>query len=151
MKTPANNSVSSASSDQIIWTGRDVLGFAIAERPVFFGDFNKIDDDIFPAQLYRFVQSIGNGFVEALFHFDAASGVESDLDEDAIVGTMNAEIVSIKLQLCLGMFGDDLEAIVLGDSETLEQRLVNDLTDLGAIFGRLALQKIDSDERHGFS
>src|SRR5258708_3751531 len=85
MKTPANNSATSAHRTQLFGRGRNVLGFAIAERPVFLRHFDQIDDDIFPAQLYGCVQSIGNGFVEELFHFGGASGVESDLDEDAIV------------------------------------------------------------------
>jgi len=47
---------------------------------------------------------------------------------------VNAEIVPVELQLSFGMFGDDLEAIALGHSEAIEQRLVDDLTNLCAIF-----------------
>src|SRR6267154_1541671 len=63
--------------------GSDVLGFAIAERPVFLGDFYQIDDDIFPAQLHGFVQAVGNGFVVALLHFDGAARVHGEWYKDA--------------------------------------------------------------------
>jgi hypothetical protein len=49
------------------------------------------------------------------------------------------------------MFCDDLKAIVLWNTEAIEQRLINDLTGLRAVFRRLAFQKIDPDERHGSS
>jgi len=49
------------------------------------------------------------------------------------------------------MLGEDLEAVVLRNAQHVQQRLINDLAHLGAIFRRLALEKIDSDERHNFS
>jgi hypothetical protein len=73
------------------------------------------------------------------------------LYEDAIVGSMNAEIVTVKQQTGLRMLGDDLEAVILGDADDLEHCLVNDLTNLRAIFRGLPFQKIDSNQRHGFS
>jgi hypothetical protein len=78
--------------------GGYVLGFAIAERPVFFRHLNQIDEDIFPAQFQAFVQAVGNGFVEALLHLDGATAVQRDLQEDAIVRAMDAEIIAVELQ-----------------------------------------------------
>ena len=63
-----------------------------------------------------FVQSVGNGFIEALLHLDGAAAAQRDLHEDAIVRAMNAEIFTVKLQSSFGMLGDDLEAVVLGDT-----------------------------------
>ena len=64
---------------------------------------------------------------------------------------MNGEIIPVEEQFRLGMFGDDLEAVIFGDGEAVQQSLVDDLTNLGAIFRGLAGEKIDADERHGFS
>src|ERR1700688_1265184 len=131
--------------------GGNVLGFAVAERPVFFWHFHQGDEDIFAAEFQACMQSVGDGFVEALLHFDGAAGAKRDLHEDAVVGAMNAEIIPVEEQLSLGVFGDDLEAVIFGDGEAVQQSLVDDLTNLGAIFRGLAGEKIDADEGHGFS
>ena len=47
---------------------------------------------------------------------------------------MDSEVIPVELQLSFGMFCDDLEAIIPGDSEGVQQRLVNNLTNLCAIF-----------------
>src|SRR6266446_2365646 len=49
------------------------------------------------------------------------------------------------------MFGDNLELVVLRNSEAIQQRLVNGLANLCAILRRLAFEKIDSNQRHAFS
>src|SRR5262249_15204028 len=37
---------------------RDVLGLAVTKRPIFLRDFNKVDEDIFLANLYSFVEMV---------------------------------------------------------------------------------------------
>jgi hypothetical protein len=64
---------------------------------------------------------------------------------------MDSKIIPIELQTRSGMLGEDLKAIVLRNAEHVQQRLINDLANLCAIFLRLAFEKIDSDERHNFS
>ena len=54
--------------------GRDVLGLAVAEGPVFFRHFDQVDEDVFAAEFQGCMQSVGDGFVEALLHFDGAAG-----------------------------------------------------------------------------
>jgi hypothetical protein len=37
---------------------RDVLGLAVTKGPIFLRDFNKVDEDIFLANLYSFVEMV---------------------------------------------------------------------------------------------
>ncbi|MGB6386548.1 MAG: hypothetical protein WBD25_22285 [Terriglobales bacterium] len=92
------------------------MRFAIAERPIFLRHFHQIDEDILAANLQAFVQSVRNGFVEALLHLNCTAAIQSDLQKDAIVRSMNAKIISIKLQIRFVVLCDDLEAVVLRDS-----------------------------------
>src|SRR5208282_6031666 len=96
--------------------GRYVLGYAIAERPVFLRHFYQTDEDIFSAQLQAFVQAVRHGFVEALLHFNGTAAAQGDLHKNAIVRSMDAKIIPVKLQPSFGMLSDDLEAVVLGDT-----------------------------------
>src|ERR1700720_2130633 len=48
------------------------------------------------------------------------------------------------------MLCDHLEAIVVGNTNAVQQRLVDDLANLRAIFRRLAFEKIDSNKGHLF-
>ena len=96
-----------------LWRSRCVLGFSVAEGPVFFCHFHQADEDIFPAQLQALVQAVGHGFIEPLLHLHGSTAIQRDLYKDAVVGSMNAKKFPVKLQAGLGMLGDDLEEIVL--------------------------------------
>jgi hypothetical protein len=37
---------------------RDVLGLAVTKGPIFLRDFNKVDEDVFLANLYSFVEMV---------------------------------------------------------------------------------------------
>jgi hypothetical protein len=37
---------------------RDVLGLAVTKGPIILRDFNKVDEDIFLANLYSFVEMV---------------------------------------------------------------------------------------------
>ena len=41
----------------LLWR-RDVLGLAVTKGPIFLRDFNKVDEDIFLANLYAFVEMV---------------------------------------------------------------------------------------------
>jgi len=36
----------------------DVLGLAVTKGPIFLRDFNKVDEDVFLANLYSFVEMV---------------------------------------------------------------------------------------------
>src|ERR1035441_645706 len=97
------------------------------------------------------MQSIGDGFVETLLHFDSASGIQCDLQKDAVVRTMDAEVFAVELQTGFRMFSDDLEAVILWDIQDVEHGLIDDLSDLNAILASFSLEKIDTNERHTYS
>ena len=46
------------------------------------------------------------------------------------------------------MFSDHLETVILGDVQDSDHRLVNDITDRCPIIGGVALDEINSNERH---
>src|SRR5580658_6070637 len=92
------------SSSRILTRGSYVLGLAIAERPVLLRHFDQIDKDIFPAQLQGLMHAVRNGLVEALFRFNGAAAVQSDLYKNTVVRSMDTEIIPVKLQTSLGMF-----------------------------------------------
>src|SRR6266853_4643819 len=125
------------------WCGRDfsggvgsVLCFSIAKGPVFLLHLDQADKYVFPAQLQTFMQTIRNGFVEALLRLQSSSGVKCDLQENAIIRPMNAKIIVVKLQIVFGMFSNDLEPIILRNLECLDHRAINNLAKLFAILGR---------------
>src|ERR1700735_3992286 len=94
---------------------RYVLRLATAERPVFLRHLDQIDENILPAQLQGFMQAVGDSFIEALLHLNRTAAAQRNLYKDAVVGPVNAEVVPVKQQFSLGMFRDDLEAVVLRD------------------------------------
>src|ERR1700679_468489 len=61
-----------------------------------------------------------------VIRFDSkeAARRERDLEEDAIVCTMKTQIISVEGQAALWMFGNDMETIILGDTENIHQCLV---------------------------
>ena len=63
---------------------------------------------------------------------------------------MHAEVISIKDQLIFRMLRKNLKAIILRDVEDIEQRLIDDLADLCAIFLWLTFEHIDPNKRHFF-
>jgi hypothetical protein len=77
---------------------RDVLGLAVTKGPIFLRDFNKVDEDIFLANLYSFVEMVRQCFVETLLQLSGTAAIQCDLKKDAIVRPMYVEILSIQWQ-----------------------------------------------------
>ena len=112
---------------------RDVLGLAVTKGPIFLRDFNKVDEDIFLANLYSFVETVRQGFVEALLQLSGTAAIQCDLKEDAIIRPMNAEILSIEWQVRLRVFRDYLKSVMFWNIENIHQGLVKDLADLSTL------------------
>src|SRR5262249_45763387 len=75
---------------------RDVLGLAVTKGPVFLRNFNKVDEDVFLANLYSFVEMVRQCFVETLLQLSGTAAIQCDLKKNAIVRPMYSEILSIK-------------------------------------------------------
>ncbi|RXH56161.1 hypothetical protein GRAN_3018 [Granulicella sibirica] len=108
-----------------------------AQRPVLFWNFDEIDEDIFPLNLDGSVQSVGNSFIEPFFKLKTDSNTECDLNEDAVIGSVNPEIVAVKRHLIDRMHVDSLEPIVLRNLEDIQQRAAYNLSDRSLILRRL--------------
>ena len=65
------------------------------------------------------MQAVCDRLVEALLQLNRAATVQCDLQKNAVVGSVYAEIVPVERQPTLAMFSDDLETIVIGDTENI--------------------------------
>jgi hypothetical protein len=112
---------------------RDVLGLAVTKGPIFLRDFNKVDEDIFLANLYSFVEMVRQCFVEALLQLSGTAAIQCDLKKDAIVRPMYAEILSIEWKARLRVFRDYLKSVMFRNIENIHQGLVKDIADLSTV------------------
>ena len=61
-----------------------VLRLTVAKRPVLFADFNQTNEHVLPTQAEALVQSVCDCFVKGAFLINGSSGIERDLDKNAI-------------------------------------------------------------------
>jgi hypothetical protein len=94
------------------------------------------------------LKTIDNRLVKTLLLLHGATFAERYLDENAIWGSLDAKISGIKDEGFGWMFSDHLKTIILGDVQSADHRFVNDFTDRRPIIGGVALDKINSHERH---
>src|SRR5262245_65569288 len=125
-----------------------VLGFAVAEGPILLLDLDQVDEDILAAYIEALVQPISDRLVEGALLVERSSLVERQLDEDAVLGPSNAEVIRVGDEPVFRMLGDDLEAVVLRRIQGRDHGIVDHLADGAAIIGRLAPNEIDASERH---
>jgi hypothetical protein len=101
------------------------LGFAIAERPVFPGSFDKVDEEILRPQAGSFCKNFGHALVEFSFLLRLPARAQRDLNEDNAIGAMNTEILGIVDEAFGCMFRDYPEAVVRRDGDGLDHRAMN--------------------------
>src|SRR5690242_17992054 len=94
---------------------------AIAKGPVLLRYLDEVDDHVLTAQAQPLVQTVGDGLVEALLLLDRAARIQRELDEDAVFGARNAEIVLVSNMVLGRVLADDLETVI--------QRRVQDVHD----------------------
>jgi hypothetical protein len=115
-------------------SGVHVLGFAVDEGPVLPGGFHQVDDQVLRLEAGRFGEELGHVLEEFAFLLGLAAGAESDLDEDDFVGAPDAEILRVVDEAVVGVFVDDLEAIVGRDGEGVDHGFVDGVGDGAAVF-----------------
>jgi microcompartment protein CcmK/EutM len=126
----------------------DVLGNAIAERPVLLGHLDQVDEDVLLAQTEAHIQSVGDGFVEGALLFHGPAAAQRHLDQHAVGRSMDAEIVRITNQVVSVVLGNDLEPIVVRHVDGGAHGLVYDIADCAPIRRGLPFPEIDANERH---
>jgi len=117
-----------------------VLGFAVAEGPVFLLYLDEVYEDVFPPEPDSRVKAIRDGFVERLFLIDRAALVPGDLDDHEILAAADAEIIGIEQEVPGLVRGDNLEAIVIGHPHA-EERVIDDAADLLTVGRALRVTK----------
>ena len=125
-----------------------ILSNSIPERPILFLNLYEIDEYVLGTKPQSGMESVGHGLVERFLLLDGSTGVERQLDKDAILSASNAKIVFVGDQRADRMLGDDLETVVLGRFQGLDHRLIDDVADRATIFGGLSLDEINACERH---
>src|SRR4029077_17744259 len=116
----------------LLWR-RDVLGLAVTKGPIFLRNFDKVDEDIFLANLYALVEMVRQGLVEALLQLSGTAAIQCDLKKDAIVRPLYAEILPIERQARLRVFRDYLKSVMCRNIENVHQGLVKDIADLSTV------------------
>src|SRR5262249_55392192 len=124
-----------------------VLGFAVAKRPVFFLDLDKIDKNVLAPQPDSRVKAVGNSLVERLFLFCAPSFVPGDLDNHELLGAVDTDIIGVEQEVLGLVLANDLEAVILRHADA-DERLIHDAADFLAVGRVLAFAKIDTNEWH---
>src|SRR5271156_2532035 len=94
------------------------------------------------------MEAVRKFFIETFLQLYRSSCIERDLKKDTVVGAMDAEIVTIKRQVALLMFGNHLEAITLGNGKNIHKGLVDNFPDLSAIFLRFSFDEVDPNNWH---
>src|SRR6266702_1332734 len=127
---------------------RNVLRHAVSKRPILFLHFDQVDEHIFAPQFQPFMQAIGNGLVEALLCFRSPSRVQRDLDEDAIVCTLDSQVLRVVDQAGLLVFRDDLKLILLRHVQCFNHCAIHDLSHARPVICSFSLYKINSNQWH---
>src|SRR4051794_25742136 len=125
-----------------------ILGFTVAERPVFLPHLDEVDEDILPAKVEPAVQPVGNRLVEGPLLIDGAAIAQGDLDDHAIGGALNPGVIGIDDEIRRRVLRDDLEAVIFRDIDGADHRFVNDFTYRAAIIRRFAGDKVNADDWH---
>ncbi len=60
----------------------------------------------------------------------------------------DSKVIHVGNQGVLGMFGDHLKSVVLGNLQHFYHRLIDDVADPTTIFDRLPFHDVDAHERH---
>jgi hypothetical protein len=119
-----------------------------AKGPVLFRHLDEVDEDVVRPHTGGFLHSPGDIRVERAFDLDGAAGIERDLDEDHVVGTIHPRIRGVGDEIVVRDLVDDLEAVVGGNVRLRDERLVNGVRGVAKKFGRLSFAERDADERH---
>src|SRR5712691_9538643 len=125
-----------------------VLCDAVAEGPVLLLRLDEVDEDVLGAHARRLAQTRRDAREQRFANLDAPARTERDLDEDDAVGPRDAEVAGVVDQSRLVVLGEDLEAILLGNSDGLDHRAVDRLRERAAELRRRALAQGDADEWH---
>jgi len=79
------------------------------------------------------VETVRQGFVEALLQLSGTAAIQCDLKKDAVVRPTYAKILSIEWQARLRVFCDYLKSVVFRNIDNIHQGLVKDFADLSTV------------------
>src|SRR3984885_3519924 len=125
----------------------DISGLAVAHRKVRRGDGHEVEENVLPPHLQLLFQLVYNRLVERGFLLRARDVEEDQLNEDAVFGPVETEVVGVEKEVLRLVLRDGLKSI-LGHSQTLDHLVVHHVCDGAAVFHRLALYEVDPCEWH---
>lgn len=83
--------------------------------------------------------------IEGLFDFGGAAAAEGGVDEDEVVGAIDAHEGGIDVELVLRVRGEDDEAVAFGDAEGVAHGGVDGVGDGAAVGGGHGVVNGDAD------
>src|ERR1700733_11138708 len=125
----------------------DVGGLAVAHGKVWRVDRHEVEENVLPPYLQLLVQLVYDRPIERGFLLRARDVEEDQLNEDAVFGPVETEVVGVEKEVLRLVFSDGLKSI-LGHSQTFDHLVVHDVCDGAAVFHRLALDEVDPCEWH---
>src|SRR5207248_1781320 len=126
-----------------------VLGFAVAERPVFPGDLDEVDEKVLRPEARIICEQCSGTRHEVPLLRRLASRGKRDLHQHHVIASLDAEIRRIVDQSVGVVLGDDLEPIVLRCGERLDHGAMNAIGDRPPVFGRLSGAQGNTNKWHG--
>src|ERR1700722_11322606 len=125
----------------------DVRGHAVAHGKAGGVAGQEVKKAAPPPYLQLLLQLVYDRLVERGFLLRARDVEENQLNEDAVFGPVETEVVGVEKEVLRLVFRDGLKSI-FGHAQTFDHLVVHDVCDGAAVFHRLALDEVDSCEWH---
>src|ERR1700692_2016405 len=130
------------------WRGRGIAELTSPERPVLFGHFDEVDDNIVAANTCC-AETFGDPRVQRLLDVHGPAGVEEDLNEHDRRTPVESHVVGAVDQVGGANLVNHLEAVVFRRIGDVDEGAVDSVPDLRALILRGgALGKSHINERH---
>src|SRR5690349_17866297 len=95
------------------------------------------------------MKAFGDGLVEEFFLLHSSPFIEGDLDDDQVIGAIDAQILGIKDEMLFVVFGQDLEVVVFRYANGLAHGGIDQLSDAFGVGGVLMFFDVDAYQWHG--
>ena len=111
-------------------------------------DLCQRDENILWANVRARVDAFDQLGIELLLQFDRAPRVEGDRDDKGVGGSVDAQVLGVDAQPVAVVCGDDLEIVVLGNVEDVDEGFVDGVADDSPSLRRDGRGDVDANERH---
>src|SRR5258708_16735669 len=125
-----------------------VLRDTVAKRPIFFLNFDQINEDIFRTNAKYRMELVGDLLVQTLLLFEGASFIQGDLNYEKAVRALHVQIGGIIDQAGGIVLSNHLKMVIFRNMNGGAHSLVDDISHLVAKVRWFPLHQRDSNEWH---